>query len=144
MKTKIAYMVIGAIVASVGYFVGTFNNLNAEDDIARVKKLIVSESIVIDDGSGLSTVMSPGMTATFTGKYGSILMPHAIKFNFIGNEPDNDIKGLSMGYIFAPDQDFPTIELRDDNHRVITLQISDESLIKLGNGGLKSKTIKVD
>lgn len=45
-KTKLAYIALGAFIASIGYFVGTFNNLNAEDEVARVEKLIVSEEII--------------------------------------------------------------------------------------------------
>ena len=47
LKTKLAYIALGALIASIGYFIGTFKNLNAQDEVARVKKLIVSEEIIV-------------------------------------------------------------------------------------------------
>lgn len=47
LKQKLAHMSLGAIIASIGYCIGNMNNLNAEDEVARVKKLIVSENIIV-------------------------------------------------------------------------------------------------
>jgi len=62
LKTKLAYMALGAVIASFGYFIGTLNNLNAEDEVARVKKLIVSESITVKgtQQKGSSTTILAG------------------------------------------------------------------------------------
>ena len=51
--TKISYFLLGAMVASIGYFVGMFNStVTAEDEVSRfgtiiTQKLIVEDSIVV-------------------------------------------------------------------------------------------------
>ena len=70
LKTKLAYMALGAVIASIGFFIGTLNNLNAEDEVARVKKLIVSEEIQVGSADGaraVYTLITPGKIKTIGG-----------------------------------------------------------------------------
>ena len=67
LKTKLAYMALGAVIASIGFFIGTLNNLNAEDEVAHVKKLIVSEEIQVGSADGaraVYTLITPGKIKT--------------------------------------------------------------------------------
>ncbi len=145
LKTKLAYMALGAVIASFGYFIGTLNNLNAEDDVARVKKLIVSEQIRVENEVG-TTVISPGFIIVSGAGYITSVKPDTV--NFYAPRDDRDKPRLSIGFKdTGPVKGLPTdpsIELRKPDGKRITLQVADEASIKLSNGGLKSKTVAVD
>ena len=66
LKTKLAYMALGKVIASIG----TLNNLNAEDEIACVKKLIFSDEIQVgraDGARAVYTLITPGKIKTIGG-----------------------------------------------------------------------------
>ena len=139
LKTKLAYMLIGAMIASLGYFIGTFNNLTAEDEVARVKKLIVSEEIVVGKTSitknSISLVLGGYLLMMSGDRIGlhKATDPTTKARISIGLTRGNDLKSAN-----------PYIELRKPEGNKITLSIDDQSSIKLSNGGLKSKTVNVE
>ena len=140
LKTKLTYMILGAIIASLGYFIGTLNNLNAEDEVARVKRLIVSEELVV----GEKTKITKNSMSLSAGKYLLLLAGDRITWH---NLHDNDQKPrivISLTRENDITSGNPVIELRKPKGNKITLSIDDQSSIKLSNGGLKSKTVKVE
>ena len=46
MKDRIVFFVLGAILATIAYFVGDMNNLSAQGDVTRIEKLSVGEITV--------------------------------------------------------------------------------------------------
>ena len=150
LKTKLAYMALGAVIASFGYFIGTLNNLNAEDEVARVKKLIVSEKIIvgseesfpqthIDPGTLHLTGISPDNNRTML----QAISPGNIKCMDITDT--DELTGFSMPYYLLNLNDqTPSIEMHKPTGKKITLSIDKQAVIKLSNGGLKSKTVAVD
>ena len=155
LKTKLAYMALGAIIASFGYFIGTLNNLNADDEVARVKKLIVSEQIQVGSADGaraVYTLITPGKIKTIGGflkgnqtwltpgtisVFGTPIPQGVLHFEF------NDLPPVGI----MPSRDDPPkpyIQMARAKGKRLTLQVGDESSIKLSNGGLNSKTITVD
>jgi len=155
LKTKLVYMVLGAIITSLGYFIGSLNNLNAEDEVARVKKLIVSEEVQVGRADGVHavyTVITPGKVKTVGGflkgnqtwltpgtisVFGVPIPQGALHLEF------NDLPPVGI----MPSRDEPPkpyIQMARTKGKRLTLQVGDESSIKLSNGGLKSKSITVD
>ena len=65
-------MALGAVIASIGYFIGTFNHLNAQDEVAHVKKLIVSEEILIENDKGVITITPVAINLKRNKREGSI------------------------------------------------------------------------
>lgn len=157
LKTKLAYMALGAVIASFGYFIGTLNNLNAEDEVARVKKLIVSEEISVENESGVVKIMPDSIavidrsaaytTAIFSGSISIVTVDPTGKSSLHFGATANPIPYIETDPVRAAEilnTEQPTIELRKPDGKRITLQIADEASIKLSNGGLKSKTVAVD
>ena len=189
LKTKLAYMELGALIASIGYFIGTFNNLNAEDEVARVKKLIISKSITVGDEMGESVHISQGLISVKEdGAHrdgGVLISPHFIRVasaDFLDPARingaviirGNEIRIIDGEEIFTrlfmmgkiddpattnqirlgisdPDphrldtiENVPFLDIQKPEGKRITLQINEKTLIKLKNGGLKSKTIVID
>ena len=154
-KTKLAYMALGAIIASIGYFIGTFNHPNAQDEVARVKKLIVSEEIQVGSADGaraVYTLITPGKIKTIGGLFQgnqTWLTPGTI--SVFGNPIPSDVlhfefKDLPPAGITPARDDLPKpyIQMARPKGKRLTLQVGDEASIKLNNGGLKSKTVAVD
>lgn len=149
-KQKLAYIVLGAMIASIGYFIGTFNNPNAEDEVARVKELIVSESITVGD----RVVISPEGIIIATPQGVTAIMGHQI---LITEDAEGFAEGLTKDiFMDSPTKNLiilgiskinssnPFIDIQKPKGKQITLQVDDKASIKLTNGGLKSKTITVD
>ncbi len=161
LKQKLAYMALGAVIASFGYFIGTLNNLNAEDEVARVKKLIVSESITIGDPDNTKhgIELTPGHiwvgdynpegnVATITPKHIEILDRPPLEDLLPLIDIDTLDKSVDVlrekGITLSVENDVQLIEMRKPKGKQIAFQIGDKASIKLSNGGLKSKTIAVD
>ena len=159
LKTKLAYMALGAIIASLGYFIGTLNDLKAEDDVARVKELIVNESIFIigADGVGPGTILSPGRILIRGGsdRSSGAISIDADNIHMFSNQQDKGKLGmlqstlantpLSSNWIRLSTQtDAPFIDIQKAKGKKITLALDNQAAIKLSNGGLKSKTVNVD
>lgn len=128
-------MALGAIIASVGYFIGTLNNLNAEDEIARVKKLVVSEEILVKSSTG-ATLITPTTFVQMSPHGQTLIVGPIVQLLTSMNE------GLDMTKLSRVD--YPLIRLSDSKGKRITLQIDDEASIKLNNGGLNSKIFTVE
>ena len=153
LKTKLTYMALGAVIASIGYFIGTFNHLNAQDEVAHVKKLIVSEEILIENDKGVITITPVAINLKRNKREGSINIGAGVDTTktakVVKETPHRsgaktyweslDAEALVDKMIF-----FPAITMRKPNGKVIALTINEKSQIKLSNGGLKSKTIAVD
>ncbi len=167
LKQKLAYMALGALIASIGYFIGTMNNLNAEDEVARVKKLIVSESITVGDENSEDHVFINNNIVHVSDENLNklILSPDEIVFMDmesvaqllqIMGDPKRDFRDLeylkrtnrkleTVSKLTLSLKDLlPKIEMRLPNGKKITLSINKQAEIKLSNGGLKSKTVAVD
>lgn len=159
-KTKLAYMALGALIASIGYFIGTFNNLNAEDEVARVKRLIVSEKITVGEEGGNalieispSDIMVGGLTKSGALPISMITPGEMILLD--GSETKNlraedldlaiNIRSTSISYlVMSIRKMMPIIEMHKPNGKKVSLSVDRQAEIKLTNGGLKSKTVAVD
>ena len=141
----------------IGYFIGTINNLNAEDEVARVKKLVVSEKISVENESGVGKIMPDSIavidcssvysTVIFSGSISIVSADPAAKSSLHFGATANPIPYIEIDPVRVEEilnMNQPTIEIRKSDGKRITLQISDEASIKLHNGGLNSKTITVD
>ncbi|MDE0553505.1 MAG: hypothetical protein OXI24_04770 [Candidatus Poribacteria bacterium] len=177
MKTKLVYMLYGAIIATFGYLVGSFDNINAEDEVARVKKLIVSEEIILENDNNSMRIMPGTIIITDFNMLGenAVITTVSAGHISIGSLKDTKLyyKAMeasvaptlmkdgtqvkSMYYqpgFFAPensgflilDSKFstPFIDILKPKNKKITLSISNQSSIKLSNGGLNSKIIRVE
>lgn len=159
MKTKIVYMILGAIIASIGYLIGSINNLNAEDDVARVKDLHVSGGIYLikPDGSGSSMLLTPSRIFMRGGlaKSSSAIRITADNIHMFSNQVDKgkisvletDLKNRPLGSNWirlSASSIVPFIDIQKAEGKKITLSIDDQSSISVSNGGLKSKTIRVE
>ena len=62
MKTKVVYFLLGALVASIGYGVGTLQHpLNAADQIMEVEYIRVKQGILIGEKDAeIKTAIAPG------------------------------------------------------------------------------------
>ena len=168
LKTKLAYMALGALIASIGYFIGTFNNLNAQDEVARVKKLIVSEEIILGETEFIRTLIKPGeiilnlttpfpepttfLTTIVPGEMNFANMSTEMVKNVSPKDLISNIRALPISYLTLSMLNMtpsmlnrtPLIEMHETNGKKITLSIDKQAEIKLSNGGLKSKTVAVD
>ena len=152
LKTKLAYMALGAVIVSIGYFIGTLNNLNAEDEVARVKKLIVSESITVGDRVHIipeSIIIFNPWGITSVMGHQILMTEEELNANMDMNSPaaGNRIvlgisqRNLEKNKLIAGN---PFLDIQKPQGKRITLKIDDKALVKLSNGGLKSKTVAVD
>ena len=137
LKTKLAYMALGAVIASFGYFIGTFNNLNAEDEVARVKELIVSDKIIIQNDNGVCLISPEAFMHLLVGGGSTIISGSSVTLD--SNESLPDHTGIAERTLEAPN-----LMLRKPQGKQIYIKIADKVSIKMSNGGLKSKTITVD
>jgi len=152
LKNKLAYMALGAVIASIGYFIGTMNKISADDEIARVKKLIVSESITVGDRVHIIPesiiIFNPwGLTSVMGHQI--LITEDELNANMDMNSPaakNRIVLGTSKRNLEKNEliDDNPFLEIQKPQGKRITLQIDDKASIKLSNGGLKSKTIAVD
>lgn len=157
LKAKLAYMAIGAVIASIGWYFGVsqttslfFNGLNN----VRVNKLIVREQIRVEDENNVVTIIPEGINLYGLRLTNTLIYPGGVKMS--GPDTDGDVlyigaTGNLPDYETHPDRIHavltllqPTIEMRKPDGKRITLQIADEALIKISNDGLKSKTVAVD
>ena len=140
LKTKLAYMALGAVIASFGYFIGTLNNLNAEDEIARVKKLIVSDEIRVENEQGVCRI-SPELFMHVVRQCGAATISGGSVTLY---SPDSDLSKIGEDDQIKRAFAAPNLMLQKPQGKHITLQIADKASMKLSNGGLKSKTIAIE
>ncbi len=61
MLNKIGYIIIGALLATIIYTLGSLNPINADNHTLRVKELVVEDKLTVGNGSNHTVIRKGGI-----------------------------------------------------------------------------------